>query len=42
MNLIGYLIAPILSFLLLWVLFNAVKGLKSRRMLKYAFGFKIM
>lgn len=41
-NLIGYFIAPILSFLSLWILFNVVKGLKSRKVLKYAFGFKVM
>lgn len=41
MHLVGYLIAPALSFVMLIVLFIAIKRIKSTRALKYVFGFKV-
>ena len=40
-HLVGYLIAPALSFVVLIVLFIAIKKIKSTRALKYVFGFKV-
>lgn len=42
MNLIGYLIVPALSFFLVVLLSMVVKRVKSTRLGKYAFGFKVM
>lgn len=41
-NLIGYLIVPALSFVLVAFLFCAIKRIKSTKLLNYAFGFKFM
>lgn len=40
-NLIGHVVAPVLSFLFLTILFRVVLQMKHTRILKYAFGFKV-